>query len=1584
MPFTSAQNAGNLNVIAIGWYDATATITSVTDSVGNVYTRAGTPTSTGDNGHLVFYYAKNIVAAAANTITVKFSNPVAWPDIRAEEYQGVDLTNPLDGVVGASGNSASLDSGSLTTTNASDLLIGASYVANSVTGPGPGSQFTQRQMSGGGEILEDRTVSSVGSYDATASQDVAGWWIMQLAAFKAAGPGTPYYTVPSGATWQSIASALYGVNSAAAGTALQTAMGNPALTAGAHLTGLPATLTVPTVVTTPAYYTIPSGATWQSIANTLYGINSAAASAALQTALGNPALTAGNRLTGLPSTLTVSSTVTVPAYYAVPAGATWASITLAIYGTNDANAVLALQAATGVPTLSTGLHLTVPATLSYVPATSSISAPANSATLSTTDTVNQPYSLNTGALSGGGSGTINFVQGNSASPGGGPFDTVTMPFTGAQNAGNLNVIAIGWYDATATITSVTDSVGNVYTRAGTPTSTGDNGHLVFYYAKNIVAAAANTITVKFSNPVAWPDIRAEEYQGVDLTNPLDGVVGASGNSASLDSGALTTTNASDLLIGASYVANSVTGPGPGSQFTQRQMSGGGEILEDRTVSSVGSYDATASQDVAGWWAMQLAAFKAAGTGTPYYTVPSGATWQSIASALYGVNSAAAGTALQTAMGNPALTAGAHLTGLPATLTVPVTQTVTAYYAVPAGATWSSIAQAVYGTSDANAIAALQVATGNPPLSTGLHLAVPSTLTYSTAGTAAQVQTDITDALGQTTTYFADSAGRLTRILSPTTAGVRMRTDYTYDASGNITSIAQDPAGRNRVTILIYDGNGNLLSTRDPLGDTVTRTYSSTNKLLTETRYLTPDPDGAGAAQPANPTTIRYVYDSKDHLRFSVSAEGRVVEYRYNAQGQQTAELRYTSSLYNLSALAPTDTLSESQLATWVTARDATQVQRTNYIYDVRGNLSTATLYAKTDSSGAGIAASASITQYVYDQRGLLLQKIDPRAASASISGAYATTYVYDGLGHNTSTTQWIDGSVSSTTLTSYVNNGIATTLPNGLIATSTYDSAGRLTSVTLSAAAGPALAKTTYSYDADGRLRMTTDLAGVRQYVLYDEAGRKVADIDDMGALTQYVYDAASEVIKTIRYADALSSAQLASLLDSQGNPANVSLATLLSNLPTILGRANDQVTRAVYDAAGRKQYSIDAVGDVTKYVYDGANRITEEVQYATAITVAASVGEMLPSDVSMGDDPGNRQTRNFYDNDGHLTGTLDAAGYLVEYSYDGAGQLVKRVAFATLTNSTYWQNGTLDQLRPAQDNTPPDRDITSYFFYDGEGRQTGVLDGEGYLTETVYDPEGNVSQQIRYDSVRTYSAGATVDSLRPTGVTTHTTSYQYDGENRLIQKADYEGTVQTNKYDNIGNLLSTTNAAGSSEARTVQQRYDSLGRVTAQLSAQGSALITPGMTQDQIDAIWTQYGVHFAYDLAGRQVSQTDQNGDTTLFFYDVNGRLRYTVNALGEITESRYNALGQLSDTINYVNRISTTSLTGGSIDTALTSRISADATQDSHTTYTYKLNGQVASSTTAEGGSVVYTYDTFGDVKATTQQVELDAHPGSFVHL
>src|SRR5262245_41061183 len=99
---------------------------------------------------------------------------------------------------------------------------------------------------------------------------------------------------------------------------------------------------------------------------------------------------------------------------------------------------------------------------------------------------------------------ISFAQGNYAVPQS-PQAAVTVAFTGAQTAGSLNVVAIGWNDATSQVVGVTDARGNVYTPALLPTvQAGIQSH-VMYYAANIVAAPSNSVTVTFNTAVSYPD-----------------------------------------------------------------------------------------------------------------------------------------------------------------------------------------------------------------------------------------------------------------------------------------------------------------------------------------------------------------------------------------------------------------------------------------------------------------------------------------------------------------------------------------------------------------------------------------------------------------------------------------------------------------------------------------------------------------------------------------------------------------------------------------------------------------------------------------------------------------------------------------------------------------------------------------------------------------------------------------------------------------------------------------------------------------------------------------------------------------------
>src|SRR6185369_9120572 len=145
--------------------------------------------------------------------------------------------------------------------------------------------------------------------------------------------------------------------------------------------------------------------------------------------------------------------------------------------------------------------------------------------------------------------SIAFVQVNSATPQTAQT-SVSIPYTKAQTAANLNVVVVGWNDVVAQVVSVVASRGNTYQRAVGPTVRSGAATQSIYYAANITAAPAggNTVTVTFSPAAAFANVRIAEYSGIATSNPVDVTAAAQGSSTSSNSGAATTTNANDLIL----------------------------------------------------------------------------------------------------------------------------------------------------------------------------------------------------------------------------------------------------------------------------------------------------------------------------------------------------------------------------------------------------------------------------------------------------------------------------------------------------------------------------------------------------------------------------------------------------------------------------------------------------------------------------------------------------------------------------------------------------------------------------------------------------------------------------------------------------------------------------------------------------------------------------------------------------------------------------------------------------------------------------------------------------------------------------
>jgi hypothetical protein len=253
--FTAAQTAGHLNVVVVGWNDSTATVSAVTDTSHNTYTLAVGPTIQSGIATQSIYYAKNIVAATAgaNIVTVTLSVAATYPDIRILEYSGADPNGPVDVTAASSGSSATSSSGSVTTTNATDLLFGANLVQTATTGPGTG--FTSRLLTvPDGDIAEDEMVTAIGSYSATAPINT-GQWIMQMVAFRTPTiPATVSSVSPNiGSTLGGTAVTITGANFAAGATV--TIGGTPA-TNVVVVSGTQITATTPAGIAGPATVTV--------------------------------------------------------------------------------------------------------------------------------------------------------------------------------------------------------------------------------------------------------------------------------------------------------------------------------------------------------------------------------------------------------------------------------------------------------------------------------------------------------------------------------------------------------------------------------------------------------------------------------------------------------------------------------------------------------------------------------------------------------------------------------------------------------------------------------------------------------------------------------------------------------------------------------------------------------------------------------------------------------------------------------------------------------------------------------------------------------------------------------------------------------------------------------------------------------------------------------------------------------------------------------------------------------------------------------------------------------------------------------
>jgi len=185
-------------------------------------------------------------------------------------------------------------------------------------------------------------------------------------------------------------------------------------------------------------------------------------------------------------------------------------------------------------------------------------------------------------------GTSDLTQDNASS-----YGSVAATFGTNVTSGNCIVVGL-CYSGTATDNaSVTDSQSNTYTLIKTSVDTVNSQVTDVYVAYN-VTGGADTVTATFNTSRQYNRFLISEYSGIATTTPVDQSNGAAGDGTSIDGGSVTTTSASETIIGVYQDTGEAT-PGTGtltagSGFVKDYDGGTGIIaIESKTVSSTGSY-----------------------------------------------------------------------------------------------------------------------------------------------------------------------------------------------------------------------------------------------------------------------------------------------------------------------------------------------------------------------------------------------------------------------------------------------------------------------------------------------------------------------------------------------------------------------------------------------------------------------------------------------------------------------------------------------------------------------------------------------------------------------------------------------------------------------------------------------------------------------------------------------------------------------------------------------------------------------------------------------------------------------------------
>lgn len=694
-------------------------------------------------------------------------------------------------------------------------------------------------------------------------------------------------------------------------------------------------------------------------------------------------------------------------------------------------------------------------------------------------------------------------------------------------------------------------------------------------------------------------------------------------------------------------------------------------------------------------------------------------------------------------------------------------------------------------------------------------------------------TSDTDALQHATSYMLDNLGRITNVTYPegNILGVA------YDSRGNvntITQVAKSGSGLpNHVTTLNYDA-----SCSNP------KTCNQPNSVVADGAQtdFTYDSNSGGVTtitQPAGANSVRPVITNtySAHTASYLIAPGVVSpasssvykldqSSRCMTQASCVGTADEVRTVVNYGTGSPNNLLPVS-----ITQQDGTgALAATNaFTYDIRGDVNTV---------DGPLPGTSDTVKYRHDAARQLVGfvGVDPDTPSSGRpSSAIQYDYTVDGLPADIKY-----GTVASQ---SDADWSAFTNLETvGFV----YDSADRVTEKFINTfPSGSAMTQeaTQYSYDAANRI---TCSSARMNPAIFSSLPADACTLGTAGSygpdrIRQYTYDANNRLTKAV---------------DGYGTSAQ-------------------RTTQALgYTTNGRLQTLADGKGNLTTFVYDGFDRLSQ-FQFPSP----TSPGQSSTTDYlqyTYNETTWNVDTLRLRDGQS-ITNSYDWRHNMTaknlpftNYTYDNFNRLTSIASGGQTLNETY------DALGRRTAETGPLGTVSSQ--YDAAGRRTRLSLPDGYFSTYDYD-----------------NAGAMID-IKDQGGTTLVT-LGYDSFNRLQSLSRYDGVSTTYGYDTLSRITSLAQTfAGTSNPNnvTISLAFNPANEIT-------SRTLSNSVYQWVGSKATTSYGVNGLNQVASAgAISFTyDGRGDLT---YD--GTKTYAYDAANRLTTA-----GPLTLTWDPTNRLAKT---------------------------------------------------------------------------